>query len=78
MKKIPKSLWVTTATVATFSFLAQPASALIFDWQFTNENGNVGSSTDIVSGNLLKKAWVGSPQKLRLMTEKLSERGRPG
>ena len=28
--------------------------------------------------NLLKKAWVGSPQKLRLMTEKLSQRGRPG
>ena len=28
--------------------------------------------------NLLKKAWVGSPQKLRLMTEKLSRRGLPG
>ena len=35
-------------------------------------------STSQLGTNLLKKAWVGSPQKLRLMTEKLSQRGRPG
>ncbi|MGB5631552.1 MAG: DUF6155 family protein [Waterburya sp.] len=34
--------------------------------------------TEYKKVNLLKKAWVGSPQKLRLMTEKLSQRGRPG
>ena len=45
-----KSFWFASATVATFSFWTQPASAIIFDWQFTNENGNVGSSTDVVSG----------------------------
>ncbi len=33
-------------------FLAQSASAITFDWQFTNVSGNFGTPTDIVAGEV--------------------------
>ena len=49
----------------------------VFSGVGTEATGN-GGDFFVDTKNLLKKAWVGSPQKLRLMTEKLSQRGRPG
>ena len=47
-----KNILLGAATVfASFNF-AQPASAFVFNWQFTNEDGLYGNSTDIVAGEV--------------------------
>ena len=38
----------------------------------------IESLTKLIKMNLLKKAWGGSPPKLRLMTQRLSRLPRPG
>ena len=43
------SLFAATATLSTL-LTALPAKAIIYDWQFTNEDGDFGNPTDIVKG----------------------------
>lgn len=45
-----KTFLAAVASTAGILTLAQPASAVIYDWQFTNEDGNFGNSTDVVAG----------------------------
>lgn len=47
--KIFKGICVGVSFFASLS-LAQSANAVIFNWQFTNEDGSFGISTDVVSG----------------------------
>lgn len=48
---IISSLFAATATLSTL-LIAVPAKAIIYDWQFTNEDGNFGNSTDIIKGEV--------------------------
>ncbi len=45
-----KSCFLAAASTVGMLALAQPASAVIFDWTFTNEDGNIGNATDVVEG----------------------------
>lgn len=45
-----KSFLIAVASTAGILTLSQPASAVVYDWQFTNEDGSFGSSTDVVAG----------------------------
>ena len=45
-----KSLLIAAASTAGILTLSNPASAIIYDWQFTNEDGAIGSPTDVISG----------------------------
>ena len=45
-----KSFLSAVISAAGILTLAQPASAFIYDWRFTNEDGTSGSTTDIISG----------------------------
>lgn len=51
--KINKISSVLGATATVFTLLtAVPAKAVIFDWQFTNEDGNFGIGNEIVRGEV--------------------------
>ncbi len=51
MKFICKKTAVVSSTIAfAILSLAQPANAITFDWQFTNDDGNFGNPTDVVAG----------------------------
>ena len=53
MKFICNKIAGISSTIAfAILCLAQPANALIFNWQFTNEDGTFGSPTDIVAGEV--------------------------
>ncbi len=51
MKFICNKIAGISSTIAfAILSLVQPANALIFNWQFTNEDGDFGNSTDVVAG----------------------------
>lgn len=55
MKNISKSLRIITTIslgIASLSITQNPANALIFDWQFINEDGTIGNPTDIIAGEV--------------------------
>lgn len=45
-----KSFLAAAISTAGILTLSQPASAVVYNWQFTNENGNLDSPTDVVRG----------------------------
>ena len=45
-----KSCFLAAASTVGMLALTQPASAVIFDFTFTNENGLFGTNTDVVEG----------------------------
>ena len=52
MKKLQSLVKVAALSVATVFALTQPAKAIIYSWEFTNEDGQQGSVTDKISGTV--------------------------
>ena len=49
---IRKSVLISSSLTVGILALTQPASAVIYNWQFTNVDGSAGSPTDIVQGTI--------------------------
>ena len=80
---VTKHLWLVSLSLvatclATFFLTTQVSQTVtvtqIYDWQFTNENGNTGSSTDLIQGEVIFEFDDSqtSPQKINISSFKIT------